>query len=121
MLGGSRVVISRVVSPLIWVITILTLLITPLLTTHEPPSEGWHKCSFKQAVFYQILSESPGRKTGCSWKSSPCMIGFREARRAVVATAVVELIYRIHRSQTVKTNYSWGLKNCLYYLGGSLL
>ena len=25
-------------SPLIWVITIVTLLITPLITTHEPPS-----------------------------------------------------------------------------------
>ena len=27
-----------VISPLIWVITIVTLLITPLITTHEPPS-----------------------------------------------------------------------------------
>ena len=32
------VVISRVISPLIWVITIVTLLITPLIITHEPPS-----------------------------------------------------------------------------------
>ena len=32
-------VISRVViSPLIWVITIATLLLTPLITTHAPPS-----------------------------------------------------------------------------------
>ena len=34
-LGGSWVVISRVISPLI---CIVTLLITPLITTHEPPS-----------------------------------------------------------------------------------
>ena len=27
-------------NPLIWVITIVTLLITPLITTHEPPSRG---------------------------------------------------------------------------------
>ena len=38
MLGGSWVVISGVMSPLIWVITIVTLLITPLITAHEPPS-----------------------------------------------------------------------------------
>ena len=30
--------ISGAISPLIWVITIVTLLITPLITTHEPPS-----------------------------------------------------------------------------------
>ena len=38
LLGGSWVVISRVISPLIGVI-IVTLLITPLITTHEPPSK----------------------------------------------------------------------------------
>ena len=30
--------ISRVANPLVWVITLATLLITPLITTHEPPS-----------------------------------------------------------------------------------
>ena len=40
LLGGSWVVISRVISPLIGVI-IVTLLITPLITTHEPPSKAW--------------------------------------------------------------------------------
>ena len=34
VLGGSWVVISRVINPVIWVITI----VTPLITTHEPPS-----------------------------------------------------------------------------------
>ena len=34
----SWVDISRVISPLIWVISTVTLLITPLITTHEPPS-----------------------------------------------------------------------------------
>ena len=38
LLGGSWVVISGVISPLIWVITIVTLLLSPLTTTHEPPS-----------------------------------------------------------------------------------
>ena len=40
LLGGSWVVISGVVNPLIWVISIATLLITLLITTHEPPSRG---------------------------------------------------------------------------------
>ena len=39
VLGGSWVVISGVRSPLIWVISIVTLLRTLLITTHEPPSK----------------------------------------------------------------------------------
>ena len=35
LLGGSWAVISRVISPLIAIVTLLT---TPLITTHEPPS-----------------------------------------------------------------------------------
>ena len=38
LLGGSWVVISGVISPLICVVSIVTLLITLLRTTHEPPS-----------------------------------------------------------------------------------
>ena len=38
LLGSSWVVISMVISPLIWLMTILTLLVTPLITTHVPPS-----------------------------------------------------------------------------------
>ena len=45
LLGGSWVVISGVISPLIWVINTVTLLITPLITTHEPPS-WWRKGEF---------------------------------------------------------------------------
>ena len=40
LLGGSWVVIRGVISPLVCVITIVTLLITPLRTTHAPPSRG---------------------------------------------------------------------------------
>ena len=36
-LGGSWVVISGVINPLIWVITKAALHITLLITTHEPP------------------------------------------------------------------------------------
>ena len=38
LLGGSWVVKSGVLSPLIWVITTVTLAIPQLITTHEPPS-----------------------------------------------------------------------------------
>ena len=37
-ISKPSVVISMVIRPLIWVITIITLLITPLVTTREPPS-----------------------------------------------------------------------------------
>ena len=38
LLGGSCVVISGAISPLIWVISIVTLFITLLVATYEPPS-----------------------------------------------------------------------------------
>ena len=38
LLGGSWVVISGVMSPPIWVISIVTLLIALLITTHDPQS-----------------------------------------------------------------------------------
>ena len=38
LLGGAWVVISRDISPLIRVISIATFLITPIISTHEPPS-----------------------------------------------------------------------------------
>ena len=43
LLGGSWVVISRVLSPRIRVISIVSLLITPLIPTHEPPSRRAHR------------------------------------------------------------------------------
>ena len=39
-LGGSWVVTSGVISPLTYVITIIILLTTILITTHEPPRTG---------------------------------------------------------------------------------
>ena len=38
LLGSSWIVIGGVICPLIWVIIIVTLLITPLITTHEATS-----------------------------------------------------------------------------------
>ena len=40
MREGPWVAKSWVISPLIWVIIMVTLLITPLITTHEPPSRA---------------------------------------------------------------------------------
>ena len=60
LLGGSWVVISRVISPLIWLITIVTLLITPLLTTHEPPSRRPEVWSFGDLLgFVVYLTSKP--------------------------------------------------------------
>ena len=41
LLGGSWAVISGVISPLIWAISMVALLITTLITTHEPPSRAY--------------------------------------------------------------------------------
>ena len=40
LLGGSWVVISSVISRITMVITYISGLITPLITTHESPSDG---------------------------------------------------------------------------------
>ena len=50
-LGGSWVVLSGVISPLIWVIRTVTLLITPFITTHEPPGlqPRWSSPSFPES------------------------------------------------------------------------
>ena len=44
-LGGPWVVMSKVISPLIWVIIIVTLLMTSLIiiTTHEPPRSSVYR------------------------------------------------------------------------------
>ena len=42
LLGGSWVVLSGVISPLIRVITTVARLITLLIATHEPPSRGFY-------------------------------------------------------------------------------
>ena len=55
LLGGSWVVISGIISPLIWVIAFAALLITPLITTHESPSRSsfrqWARGVFNMLTF----------------------------------------------------------------------
>ena len=41
ILGGSWVVISRVISGVTILLTHIMGLMTPLITTHEPPSSGY--------------------------------------------------------------------------------
>ena len=70
-LGGSWVVISQVISPLIWVfcLYIVHLLMTPLITTHEPPSKvgthvdmlGAHKMAILEKVDRRIHELWPGQ------------------------------------------------------------
>ena len=56
LLGGSWVVISRVISPLIWAIIVVTLPII-LKTTHEPPSaDKQSRSKTIQALLQQKLT-----------------------------------------------------------------
>ena len=41
LLGGSLVVINGVISPLVWAIITVSLLITPLITTHGQKPSGY--------------------------------------------------------------------------------
>ena len=50
LLGGSGVVIGRVISPVIWVITLL-------ITTHERPSTATKEQ--EEEVFWLLLSDIP--------------------------------------------------------------
>ena len=53
-LGGSWVVISRVVSRVTIVISHISGLITPLITPHEPPSKSSTSLGFR--VFSRVLA-----------------------------------------------------------------
>ena len=59
LLGGSGVVISRVITPVIWVISIVNLLITLLITTHEPPSRVYRVWVFEGLLRSVFQSSSP--------------------------------------------------------------
>ena len=50
LLEGSGVAISRVRSPLIWLISIVTLLITLLITNHEPPSNSHFSLKYHHSI-----------------------------------------------------------------------
>ena len=74
LLGGSWVVISRIMSPLIWVIGIVILLITLVITTHEPPS--FSRCPRRP----ESIPKTPGRKDGISQvrvKNDPVVTNYR--------------------------------------------
>ena len=69
-LGGSWVVLSGVVSTLIWVISIATLLITLLITGHEPPSSLMAFCLFQQLALVRFeVCRFPDNHEKCRGKS----------------------------------------------------
>ena len=76
-LAGSWVVTSGVISPLIWVISTVTLLITPLITTHEPPSrlslgsKVWVRGSSYKAPGSKIYSTAYARASTIDPKPDP--------------------------------------------------
>ena len=65
ILRSSWAVISEVRSPLIWVITTVTLLMTLLITTHEPPSSllictGTYSSLAGQVALLRMAGSKPG-------------------------------------------------------------
>ena len=61
VIGGSWAGISGVISPLIWLISIVTLIVTPFITTHEPPSRtDTYFVSHKQFEHVGIFFENWG-------------------------------------------------------------
>ena len=78
VLGGSWAVISGVLSPLIWVISIATLLITPLITTHEPPSRVCRDLASEFAV--HCLGDVKFRVLGLSHEPSTSTLSRKPAK-----------------------------------------
>ena len=78
VLGGPWVVISRVISPLIWVTSIKTLLRTLLRTTHEPPSIFPRSPKVHAPIEYDWAhgSRVPTPFYPMNWKPSSMCFGF---------------------------------------------
>ena len=55
MLGGSWVFINSIISPLRSVLIMVTLLITPLVRTHEPPSSVLHGLGCRVLEWFWVV------------------------------------------------------------------
>ena len=80
LLEGSWVVRSGILCPSIWVITIVTLLLAPLITTHEPPSTLYLQglAFFVGYLFYYTIKLGTlKRGWGMTWCDP---VGFRCSR-----------------------------------------
>ena len=64
LLGGSWVVIHGIISPLIQIINIVTLLITSLRTTHEPPSRRNSRSLGHVVQVLNLPSATPSHRDG---------------------------------------------------------
>ena len=53
--------------PLKWVMTIVALLITPLTTTHEPPSKAWSSFMHYQKTSSWVLTMQPISRHPIIW------------------------------------------------------
>ena len=57
LLGGSWVVVAGVTSPRMSLIHMVTLLLTPLITTHEPPSRDCHTGASELGTSHELCAE----------------------------------------------------------------
>ena len=64
ILGGSWVVVNGVISPLIWVISIVTVLTTPLVTAHEPPSGAYRRVDPQGVMLLGLRECAQGARGG---------------------------------------------------------
>ena len=55
LLGGSWVFINSIISPLRSVLIMVTLLITPLVSTHEPPSRVLHGLGCRVLEWFRVV------------------------------------------------------------------
>ena len=65
-LEGSWVVVTGVTSPRMSVIHMVTLLITPLITTHEPPSRDCHTGASELGTSRELCAELWSVSSGIS-------------------------------------------------------
>ena len=94
VLGGSWVVISRVISRVAILITHIQGLTTPLITTHEPPSKGTCKGSQNGIGLKHFFLVGSFVKHGFRvW-------GFQEPRLSHTHTHIAKYLFRLFVSGT---------------------
>ena len=68
---------KRIISPLMWAIRIVTILITLLIITHEPPSKAYDR------VVFCLLFMSLGLRFRLTTRAMARGLGFRLTTRAM--------------------------------------
>ena len=87
-MGSYRVVINGAISPLIWLITIVTQLILPLISTHEPPSNRGLRLrvsNWNKVLVMRLFSRFLGCFKAYDMRTVRTRAGFRACRDFVTS------------------------------------